>query len=97
MSPEWTLILVWLALTCFIGFILMGIDKARAQDGSWRVPERFFFRLALIGGAFGVILGSSAFHHKTLKDSFLEAILLIAIAWVAVLLGLERLLGPPTA
>ena len=95
MHPAWTLVIGWLALTCFIGFILMGIDKARAQDGQWRIPERVFFRLALVGGAFGVVLGSGVFHHKTSKDSFLGVVLLITVAWVAVLLGLERLLGPP--
>jgi uncharacterized membrane protein YsdA (DUF1294 family) len=95
MSLAWALIIAWLVLAGLVGFSLMGIDKARAQNGSWRIPERVFFRLALVGGAFGIVLGSSVFHHKTLKDSFIEVVLLIAIAWVAVLFGLQRLLGPP--
>jgi len=95
MSPEWILVTIWLGLTCIAGFVLMGVDKARAQDGSWRIPERVFVRLALIGGAFGVILGSSAFHHKSRKNSFIEVVFIIAIGWAAVLVGLERMLGPP--
>ncbi len=95
MNSVWAIVIGWLILTGFVGFILMGIDKTRAQDGSWRIPEKVFFRLALAGGAFGVLLGSSVFHHKTLKGSFLGIIILIAIVWVAILFGLQRLLGLP--
>ncbi len=97
MNLVWTLVIGWLVLSGFIGFVLMGVDKARAQDGSWRIPERTFFRLAAIGGAFGVVLGSGVFHHKTLKDSFIEIILVIAVIWAVVLVGLLRLIGPPIA
>ncbi len=95
MNPLWTAVIGWLVLSGFVGFLMMGIDKARAQDGSWRIPEKTFFRLAMIGGALGMLAGSSVFHHKTLKDSFLEIVLVIGVGWVIVLLGLERLLGPP--
>jgi uncharacterized membrane protein YsdA (DUF1294 family) len=95
MNPLWTIIIGWLVLAGFIGFIMIGIDKARAQDGSWRIPEWALFRLALTGGALGILAGSSVFHHKTLKDSFLEIVLVIAVGWLVVLIGLERLLGPP--
>lgn len=95
MTPIWTLILGWLAVCGFIGFVLMGIDKARAQDGSWRIPERILIRLALVGGVFGIVAGSSLFHHKTLKGSFIGVILVIAVIWVVALVGLLKLLGPP--
>jgi uncharacterized membrane protein YsdA (DUF1294 family) len=73
----------------------MGIDKTRAQDRAWRVPERVLFRLAAVGGAFGIIVGSSIFHHKTLKGSFIGVVLIIAVVWIVALLGLLRLLGSP--
>jgi uncharacterized membrane protein YsdA (DUF1294 family) len=73
----------------------MGIDKARAQDWSWRVPESIFFRLAMVGGVFGIVAGSSVFHHKTVKGSFIGIILIIAVFWVVALVGLLKLLGPP--
>jgi uncharacterized membrane protein YsdA (DUF1294 family) len=50
-----------------------------------RIPERVFFRLAKVGGAFGILLGSGVFHHKTRKDSFIEVVLLVAVVWVAAL------------
>jgi uncharacterized membrane protein YsdA (DUF1294 family) len=73
----------------------MGIDKARARNHSRRIPERVFFRLALVGGVFGIVAGSSVFHHKTLKSSFIGVVLIIAVIWVVVLIGLLKLLGPP--
>jgi uncharacterized membrane protein YsdA (DUF1294 family) len=95
MNLVWELTLGWLITSGFVGFILMGIDKARAQDGSWRIPEGIFYRLAIAGGAFGILAGSSVFHHKTLKISFIGVILLAAAAWVVVLFGLLELLGAP--
>jgi uncharacterized membrane protein YsdA (DUF1294 family) len=77
------------------GFLLMGIDKARARDREWRVPEKTFFTLALIGGAFGILAGSSVFRHKTLKGSFIGVIVFLTVLWIAVLLELLRFLGPP--
>lgn len=96
MNPIWDLILGWLALSGFIGLLLMGVDKAGARKGSWRIPERVFFRLAVVGGAFGIAVGSSVFHHKTLKDSFIGVILVIALLWAALLVWLQTLLGPPS-
>jgi uncharacterized membrane protein YsdA (DUF1294 family) len=77
------------------GFILMGVDKSRALDRAWRVPERTFFTLALVGGAFGILLGSGIFRHKTRKSSFIGLILILVILWIAVLTELVRYLGPP--
>jgi uncharacterized membrane protein YsdA (DUF1294 family) len=95
MNLVWELTLGWLVIFGFLGFILMGIDKARAQGGSWRIPERTFYRLAVAGGAFGILAGSSVFHHKTLKVSFIIAILLIAMVWAVALFGLLELFGAP--
>ena len=82
-------------MTGLVEFLLMGIDKARAQDGSRRIPEKTFFKLAIIGGAFGMLAGSSVFHHKTRKASFIGITVVMAVGWVIVLVGLEALLGAP--
>ncbi|MDE1852971.1 MAG: DUF1294 domain-containing protein [Thaumarchaeota archaeon] len=96
MILGWELVLGWLVISSLAGFILMGIDKARARDGSWRIPERVFFELAVVGGAFGIVAGSSVFHHKTSKPSFIVTIIVIALIWVAALVELQDILGPPT-
>jgi len=76
---------------------LMGFDKRRARGRGRRVPERTFFTLALLGGAFGILAGSSMFRHKTLKASFIGVILLSTVLWVVALAELARLLGFPFA
>ena len=39
--------------------------KRRARRGEWRVRERTFFLLALLGGALGGVAGMRVFRHKT--------------------------------
>ncbi|MDV3292974.1 MAG: DUF1294 domain-containing protein [Nitrososphaerales archaeon] len=94
-SPVWLFIIGWIFFLGFAGFTIMGIDKSRARYGEWRVPERTLFMIAVAGGAFGVVAGSAVFHHKTLKDSFAEVNYVAAIAWLVILLELQKLLGPP--
>ena len=82
-------LLGWVALVSLADFILMGVDKRRAKQGAWRVRERTFFLLALLGGSPGAILGMRLFHHKTRHWYFkygLPAILILQLAlglWLA--------------
>ena len=59
--------IVWIYLLVIniIGFLIMGIDKAKARADAWRIPEKTLFIIALIGGAFGMWCGMYSFHHKT--------------------------------
>lgn len=58
-------LLYWCLALSLLDFALMGADKGRAKKGKWRVPEKWFFLLALLGGSPGAILGMYTFHHKT--------------------------------
>ena len=51
-------------------FAVMGIDKYKARNGLWRIPEKTLFGLALLGGSIGGILGMKVFRHKTKHNSF---------------------------
>lgn len=51
-------------------FILMGVDKKRAGEQKWRVPEKRLWMAALLGGALGGVLGMKVFRHKTKHKSF---------------------------
>ena len=93
MTALWELVGDWLALSGTVGFALMGFDKHRARAAGWRVPERTFFALAFAGGVFGVLAGSSVFHHKSRKGSFMVVVLVSALIWLAVLVELGRLAG----
>ena len=84
---KWALL--WVLALSLADFALMGVDKRRAKRGAWRVKERTFFLLALLGGSPGALLGMWAFRHKTRHWYFkfgLPALLLAQIAlglWLA--------------
>ena len=65
LQAVWPAALVWLVLVNILDFALMGVDKRRARRDAWRVRERTFFLLALLGGTLGAILGMRLFRHKT--------------------------------
>lgn len=60
----------YLVLLNLVGLILCAYDKFRAIRHQWRIPERTFFLLGLIGGAIGILTGMILFHHKTSKPKF---------------------------
>lgn len=53
------------AVMSVLGFAIMGIDKAKAKNGKWRVKEAALFAIAILGGAVGGTLGMYVFRHKT--------------------------------
>ncbi|MFA1821254.1 DUF1294 domain-containing protein [Virgibacillus oceani] len=53
-----------------LSFILMGVDKRKAERRKYRIPERTFWMLAILGGAIGVIFGMKTYRHKTKHASF---------------------------
>ena len=81
-------VVLWCLALSLADFLLMGLDKRRARREEWRVPEKWFFLLALLGGTPGAILGMYAFRHKTRHWYFkfgLPAILLLqagACVWL---------------
>lgn len=63
-------LLICLAAVNVAAFAAMGIDKAKAKAGAWRVPEATLFLLAVLGGSVGGILGMQLFRHKTKHKTF---------------------------
>ena len=57
--------MIYIVIINLIGFLVMGIDKAKAKQKAWRIPEKTLFGLALAGGGLGVWLGMNSFRHKT--------------------------------
>ncbi len=51
-------------------FILFGLDKIRAEQGSWRVSEGTLLTWAFLGGTIGAYTGRALFRHKTRKQPF---------------------------
>lgn len=82
-------LLIGLAAVNVAAFAAMGIDKAKAKAGAWRVPEATLFLLAVLGGSVGGILGMQLFRHKTKHKTFtvgFPAILVCQLALAAYIL-----------
>ena len=63
-----------------VTFLVYGIDKWKAKQGSWRISEATLLMLAVIGGSIGALLGMKVWHHKTKFKYGLPLILLTQIA-----------------
>lgn len=79
----------WLAIVNLLGLILMGADKSRAKRNQWRVPEKTFFLLALLGGSVGCWAGMYIFRHKTRHWYFVVGMPLILIAQILIFFWLK--------
>ena len=74
-------------------FLVYGIDKWKAKQGSWRISEATLLILAVIGGSIGALLGMQVWHHKTMHKKFkygLPLILLAQIALIYLIIQKER-------
>lgn len=74
----------WIAVN-FIAFAAFGIDKMKAEAGSWRVQESTLLWLAFLGGTPGAYAGRAAFRHKTRKQPFCRYLHMIAVLQVLAL------------
>ena len=73
----------WVLFWSILDYVLMGVDKWKAKRERWRVPEKTFFLVAVLGGSLGAILGMYAFHHKTRHWYFKWGLPAILIAQIA--------------
>ena len=74
-------------------FALMGIDKAKAKAGAWRIPEKTLFLVTALFGGLGGTLGMSFFRHKTKHWYFKYGFPVLLVVQMAVLaLVLPKLL-----
>ncbi len=63
----------------FFAFAAFGIDKARAEEGAWRISEDTLLGLALLGGTPGAYAGRALFRHKSRKQPFSARLHTIAV------------------
>ena len=74
-----TKVLLYLLAINVIAFLAMGIDKWKAKNGAWRIPEQTLISLVLLGGGIGGIAGMYTFRHKTKKPRFFVGFPMILI------------------
>ena len=59
-------LLYYLIVINVVTFLVYGIDKWKAKQGSWCISEATLLILAVIGGSIGALLGMQVWHHKTM-------------------------------
>ena len=83
-----TVIAAILVVMNVLAFALMGIDKAKAKAGAWRIPEKTLFLVTALFGGLGGTLGMIFFRHKTKHWYFklgFPALLVVQIALLALI------------
>ena len=68
-----------------VTFLVYGIDKWKAKQGSWRISEATLLMLAVIGGTIGALFGMQVWHHKTMHLKFKYGLPLILLAQIALM------------
>lgn len=65
------LLLLGIGYACLnvLSFVAFGLDKYKAQSGSWRISENTLLILAACG-PFGAVAGMKGFRHKTRHVKF---------------------------
>lgn len=62
--------LVVIAIWNSIVFLTYGLDKRKAIQSRWRIPEKVLLVESWLLGGFGALLGGYLFHHKVRKWYF---------------------------
>ena len=86
-------LLLYLLIINAVGFLLMRIDKKKAQLGRWRIRESTLMTVAVLGGSVGTMLGMRLFHHKTKHLKFaigIPVILALQIIGAVTLLSIQK-------
>ena len=79
-------LLYYLIVINIVTFLVYGIDKWKAKQGSWRISEATLLMLAVIGGSIGALLGMKVWRHKTQHKKFKYGLPLILIIQI-ILIG----------
>ena len=78
-------LLYYLIVINIVTFLIYGIDKRKAKQGSWRISEATLLILAVIGGSIGALLGMKVWRHKTMHKKFKYGLPLILLAQIALI------------
>ena len=78
-------LLYYLIVINVVTFLVYGIDKWKAKQGSWRISEATLLILAVIGGSIGALLGMKVWRHKTMHKKFKYGLPLILLAQMSLI------------
>lgn len=83
------LVVAVMSVVCFFTY---GVDKYKAKQANWRIPEKSLQMLALLGGWPGALLGQNLFRHKNQKRSFRMVFWLMVVLHLIVVAAIGYLL-----
>lgn len=81
----------YLVIINAIGMSVMYIDKQKAINGKFRIPEATLWKIAFVGGAIGTTMGMKLYRHKTKHSNFkygfpalafVESAIIIYLFWI---------------
>ncbi len=76
---------VWIGLYVVIAsavaYRVYAVDKRRAEEGLWRIPEANLHLLELLGGWPGAFLAQRHLRHKCSKGGYQFVFWLIVLVW----------------
>ncbi len=84
--------LICLSIINALAFLLMLIDKRKAQQGKWRISEAALIGFAVLGGSLGTLIGMYLVRHKTRHRKFTVGVPVILIIQILIILLVYRLL-----
>ncbi len=61
---------IFLIISNAFALVLFGVDKCKAANGAWRIPDTILLLVAFCG-PFGAYAGMLLFRHKTRKVKFI--------------------------
>jgi uncharacterized membrane protein YsdA (DUF1294 family) len=77
------LIIGYLVIVNIVAFVMFGVDKKRAINDQWRIPEKTLLGVALAGGSVGAFAGIQIFRHKTRDLKFKTLVPVFIVAHIA--------------
>lgn len=83
-------LIIYLIIINALGLLLMLIDKKKAIQKQWRIPEKALLGVGLIGGSLGCILGMRLFRHKTKKPVFFVGLPLMLMVHILIFMLLRN-------
>ena len=72
-------LVAYLCAISVISFFLYGLDKKKAANEAWRIPERTLHLVELAGGWLAAYFAQRAYRHKTAKQAYQAVFWCIAL------------------
>ena len=82
--------LIYLIVMNLVGLAVMAMDKSKARQHAWRIPEKTLFLVSILGGSVGTWAGMYLFHHKTKHWYFVVGMPLILAIQIIIALVVWR-------